>query len=207
MEIKKSPSGTRTAKMDQYNLEGFSVERVMTFLTALGSDIEIRVHLPKRSTSPGEFWSMPPEYLPGPASESTGYGRLRPQKFDAVTKMCSRFQAQARRSRHSIGPQTVASDRPRGEIGVLGHYALRQPVESRLPTGLSACPHLWRVIAELGRSATAAHSRFAPLRLRVQPPIREQAVLPSCARRAIPIGHIRDPASWRATRFRPARLC
>jgi hypothetical protein len=36
-------------------LEGFSVERLMTFLTALGSDIEIRVHLPKRSSSPGRI--------------------------------------------------------------------------------------------------------------------------------------------------------
>jgi hypothetical protein len=27
----------------------------MTFLTALGSDIEIRVHLPKRSSSPGRI--------------------------------------------------------------------------------------------------------------------------------------------------------
>jgi hypothetical protein len=36
-------------------LEGFSVERLMTFLTALGSDIEIRVHLPKRSSPPGRI--------------------------------------------------------------------------------------------------------------------------------------------------------
>jgi predicted XRE-type DNA-binding protein len=42
-------------RLKHYKLEGFSVERLMTFLTALGSDIEIRVHLPKRSSSPGRI--------------------------------------------------------------------------------------------------------------------------------------------------------
>jgi len=43
----------KISALKHYKLEGFSVERLMTFLTALGSDIEIRVHLPKRSSSPG----------------------------------------------------------------------------------------------------------------------------------------------------------
>ena len=41
--------------LKHYKLEGFSVERLMAFLTALGSDIEIRVHLSKRSSSPGRI--------------------------------------------------------------------------------------------------------------------------------------------------------
>jgi hypothetical protein len=46
---------TKVSALKHYKLEGFSVERLMTFLTALGSDIEIRVHLPKRSSSPGRI--------------------------------------------------------------------------------------------------------------------------------------------------------
>src|SRR5882757_10045148 len=56
----------KISALKHYKLEGFSVERLMTFLTALGSDIEIRVHLPKRSSSPGRIlvsWSTPPEWL------------------------------------------------------------------------------------------------------------------------------------------------
>jgi phage-related protein/predicted XRE-type DNA-binding protein len=45
----------KISALKHYKLEGFSVERLMTFLTALGSDIEIRVHLPRRSTSPGRI--------------------------------------------------------------------------------------------------------------------------------------------------------
>jgi predicted XRE-type DNA-binding protein len=45
----------KISALKHYKLEGFSVERLMTFLTALGSDIEIRVHLPKRSFSPGRI--------------------------------------------------------------------------------------------------------------------------------------------------------
>jgi predicted XRE-type DNA-binding protein len=45
----------KISALNHYKLEGFSVERLMTFLTALGSDIEIRVHLPKRSSSPGRI--------------------------------------------------------------------------------------------------------------------------------------------------------
>src|ERR1700682_1552903 len=45
----------KISALKHYKLEGFSVERLMTFLTALGSDIEIRVHLPKRSSLPGRI--------------------------------------------------------------------------------------------------------------------------------------------------------
>jgi predicted XRE-type DNA-binding protein len=45
----------KISALKHYKLGGFSVERLMTFLTALGSDIEIRVHLPKRSSSPGRI--------------------------------------------------------------------------------------------------------------------------------------------------------
>lgn len=45
----------KISALNHYKLEGFSVERLMTFLTALSSDIEIRVHLPKQSTSPGRI--------------------------------------------------------------------------------------------------------------------------------------------------------
>jgi predicted XRE-type DNA-binding protein len=45
----------KISALKHYKLEGFSVERLMTFLTALGSDIEIRVHLPKRSSSTGRI--------------------------------------------------------------------------------------------------------------------------------------------------------
>jgi len=45
----------KISALKHYKLEGFSVERLMTFLTAFGSDIEIRVHLPKRSSSPGRI--------------------------------------------------------------------------------------------------------------------------------------------------------
>jgi predicted XRE-type DNA-binding protein len=43
-----SISQPKISALKHYKLQGFSVERLMTFLTALGSDIEIRVHLPKR---------------------------------------------------------------------------------------------------------------------------------------------------------------
>jgi predicted XRE-type DNA-binding protein len=45
----------KISALKHYKLEGFSVERLMTFLTTLGSDIEIRVHLPKRSSLPGRI--------------------------------------------------------------------------------------------------------------------------------------------------------
>ena len=45
----------KNSALKHYKLEGFSVERLMNFLTALGSDIEIRVHLPKRSSSRGRI--------------------------------------------------------------------------------------------------------------------------------------------------------
>ena len=40
----------KVSALKHYRLEGFSVERLMTFLTALGSDIEIRIRSPKRAS-------------------------------------------------------------------------------------------------------------------------------------------------------------
>lgn len=45
----------KISALKHYKLEGFSVERLMTFLTTLGSDIEIRIRSPKRSSSPGRI--------------------------------------------------------------------------------------------------------------------------------------------------------
>ena len=39
----------KVSALKHYKLEGYSVERLMGFLTALGSDIEIRIGPPKRS--------------------------------------------------------------------------------------------------------------------------------------------------------------
>jgi predicted XRE-type DNA-binding protein len=39
----------KISALKNYRLEGFSVERLMGFLTALGSDIEIRIRPPKRT--------------------------------------------------------------------------------------------------------------------------------------------------------------
>jgi len=41
----------KISALRNYKLEGFSVERLMTFLTALGSDIEIRIRKPKRGVA------------------------------------------------------------------------------------------------------------------------------------------------------------
>jgi predicted XRE-type DNA-binding protein len=60
----------KISALKHYKLEGFSVERLMTFLTALGSDIEIRVHLPKRSSSPGRI-------LVNPSATRRGRSRRR----------------------------------------------------------------------------------------------------------------------------------
>jgi len=47
----------KVSALKHYKLDGFSVERLMTFLTALGSDIEIRVRAPKKaSASPGRIF-------------------------------------------------------------------------------------------------------------------------------------------------------
>ena len=43
----------KVSALKHYRLEGFSVERLMGFLTALGSDIEIRIRPPKRT--PGQI--------------------------------------------------------------------------------------------------------------------------------------------------------
>lgn len=46
----------KISALKNYRLDGFSVERLLTFLTALGSDIEIRIRAPKRaSSSPGRI--------------------------------------------------------------------------------------------------------------------------------------------------------
>ena len=39
----------KVSVLKHYKLDGYSVERLMGFLTALGSDIEIRIRPPKRS--------------------------------------------------------------------------------------------------------------------------------------------------------------
>ena len=39
----------KVSALKHYKLEGYSVERLMGFLTALGSDIEIHIRPPKRS--------------------------------------------------------------------------------------------------------------------------------------------------------------
>lgn len=43
----------KVSALKHYRLDGFSVERLMGFLTALGSDIEIRIWPPKKS--PGQI--------------------------------------------------------------------------------------------------------------------------------------------------------
>lgn len=45
----------KVSALKHYKLDGFSVERLMTILTALGSDIEIRIRPPKRSYPPGRI--------------------------------------------------------------------------------------------------------------------------------------------------------
>jgi len=44
-----SISQPKVSALKNYRLEGFSVERLMSFLTSLGSDIEIRIRAPKRT--------------------------------------------------------------------------------------------------------------------------------------------------------------
>jgi predicted XRE-type DNA-binding protein len=47
----------KISALQNYKLDGFSVERLMTFLTELGSDIEIRIRKSKRSSSrAGRIW-------------------------------------------------------------------------------------------------------------------------------------------------------
>jgi predicted XRE-type DNA-binding protein len=46
----------KVSALKHYKLDGFSVERLMSFLTMLGSDIEIRIRAPKRaSPRPGRI--------------------------------------------------------------------------------------------------------------------------------------------------------
>lgn len=51
--VKLSINQPKVSALKNYRLEGFSVERLMGFLTALGSDIEIRIRSPKRT--PGQI--------------------------------------------------------------------------------------------------------------------------------------------------------
>ena len=44
-----STNQPKVSALKHYKLDGFSVERLMTFLTALGSDTEIRIRAPKRA--------------------------------------------------------------------------------------------------------------------------------------------------------------
>ncbi len=41
----------KVSALKNYRLDGFSVERLMSFLTALGSDVEIRIRTPKRASA------------------------------------------------------------------------------------------------------------------------------------------------------------
>ena len=41
----------KVSALQNYKLDGFSVERLMTFLTGMGSDIEIRIRKPKRASN------------------------------------------------------------------------------------------------------------------------------------------------------------
>jgi predicted XRE-type DNA-binding protein len=46
----------KVSALKNFRIDGFSVERLMTFLTALGSDIEIRIRAPRGVTSkPGRI--------------------------------------------------------------------------------------------------------------------------------------------------------
>lgn len=46
----------KVSALKNFRIDGFSVERLMTFLTALGSDIEIRIKAPRGVTSkPGRI--------------------------------------------------------------------------------------------------------------------------------------------------------
>ena len=45
----------KVSALKAYKLEGFSVERLMTFLTALGRDVEIRIHARPRAVTPGRI--------------------------------------------------------------------------------------------------------------------------------------------------------
>lgn len=45
----------KVSALKNYRLDGFSVERLMTFLTALGHDVEIRIRARHASRSPGRI--------------------------------------------------------------------------------------------------------------------------------------------------------
>lgn len=49
----------KVSALKHYKLEGFSVDRLMTFLTALGSDIEIRIAARPQATTSGRIHVKP----------------------------------------------------------------------------------------------------------------------------------------------------
>ena len=46
----------KVSALKNYKLDGFSVERLMAFLTALGQDVEIRIRARGRTKSPGRVF-------------------------------------------------------------------------------------------------------------------------------------------------------
>jgi|ERR1022692_2489372 predicted XRE-type DNA-binding protein len=63
----------KVSALQNYKLNGFSVERLMTFLTGLGSDIEIRIRKPKRASNRAGRISV----------ESASSIRNRKRRFDS----------------------------------------------------------------------------------------------------------------------------
>jgi predicted XRE-type DNA-binding protein len=53
----------KVSALQNYKLDGFSVERLMTFLTGLGSDIEIRIRKPKRASNRAGRISVEPSSI------------------------------------------------------------------------------------------------------------------------------------------------
>jgi predicted XRE-type DNA-binding protein len=45
----------KVSALKNYKLDGFSVERLMTFLLALGQDVEIRIRSPRSPNAPGRI--------------------------------------------------------------------------------------------------------------------------------------------------------
>ena len=56
----------KVSALKNYKLDGFSVERLMTFLLALGQDVEIRIKARRSSTSRGRLIVQSSSRSPGP---------------------------------------------------------------------------------------------------------------------------------------------
>jgi predicted XRE-type DNA-binding protein len=54
----------KVSALRHYNLDGFSVERLMNFLTALGHDVEIRVKARRSARAPGRIVVAAPGHAP-----------------------------------------------------------------------------------------------------------------------------------------------